>query len=273
MSRMLRFRKRNFGIPKRRFPEVLHSGRNILLKIEYDGTNYSGWQFQKNSNSIQETIEAALKRITGRKARLISCGRTDAGVHALGHIANFKTDSQMPLLRLQRALNGVLPKDIVMKEVGEVPLKFNSLRDAKSKLYVYTILNDPAGCAISRDHIRHVPYKLNVGLMRREAGCLLGRHDFKSFQAADAEWRGHSRSSVRTIKRLEVRKKGDLIKIEVEGDGFLYNMVRNIAGTLIEIGRGKFEPGSMKKILKAKNRELAGPTAPAKGLCLAEVKY
>jgi len=109
--------------------------------------------------------------------------------------------------------------------------------------------------------------------MRGAAKCLLGRHDFKSFQAADAEWRGRSRSSLRTIKRLEIKKRGDLIKIEVEGDGFLYNMVRNIAGTLIEIGRGRFKPGSMKKILKAKDRKLAGPTAPAKGLCLVEVKY
>ncbi|OGX30162.1 MAG: tRNA pseudouridine(38-40) synthase TruA [Omnitrophica WOR_2 bacterium RIFCSPLOWO2_12_FULL_51_24] len=243
--------------------------RNILLKIEYDGTNYAGWQYQKNAKSIQETMEAALKRITGRKARLISCGRTDAGVHALGHIANFVTDSQMPLFRLQKALNGVLPKDIVVKEVRDVPLKFNSSRDAKSKLYVYTILNDPAGCALSRGYVRHVPYKLNLNLMIGAAKCLLGRHNFKSFQAAD----NRKRSSVRTIKRLEIKKKGDLIKIEVEGDGFLYNMVRNIAGTLIEIGRGRFKPGSMKKILKAKDRKLAGPTAPAKGLCLVEVKY
>ncbi len=243
--------------------------RNILLKIEYDGTNYAGWQCQKNAKSIQETIEAALKRITGRKARLISCSRTDAGVHALGHIANFKTDSQLPLFRLQRALNGVLPKDIVIKEVREAPLKFNSLRDARSKSYVYTILNDPAGCAISRDHVRHVPYNLNVALMRREARCLIGKHDFKSFQAADKI----ERSSVRTIKRLDIKKRGELIKITIEADGFLYNMVRNIVGTLLEIGRGKFKPGSIAKILKAKDRKLAGPTAPAKGLCLTEVKY
>ena len=247
--------------------------RNILLKIEYDGTNYAGWQYQKNAKSIQEAIEAALKRITGRKARLISCGRTDAGVHALGHVANFKTTSTISLRNIRRGLNSVLPKDIVIKEAGEAPLKFNSQLDAKSKLYVYTILNRPTPTAISRDYVRHIPYELDLNLMKREARCLIGKHDFKSFQAADAEWRGYLRSSVRTIKKLEVRKKGDLIKIEVEGDGFLYKMVRNIAGTLIEIGRGRFKPRSMKKILKAKDRKLAGPTAPAKGLCLVEVKY
>ena len=243
--------------------------RNILLKIEYDGTNYSGWQYQKNSNSIQETIEAALKRITGRKVRLISCGRTDSGVHAVGHVANFKTTSTISPRNVQRGLNSVLPKDIVIKEAREATLKFNSQLDAKSKLYVYTILNRLTPMAISRNYVRHIPYELDLNLMRREAECLIGKHDFKSFQAAD----NRKRLSVRTIKRLEIEKKGDLIKIKVESDGFLYKMVRNIVGTLIEIGRDKFKPGIMKKILKAKNRKFAGPTAPAKGLCLVEVKY
>jgi len=243
--------------------------RNILLKIEYDGTNYSGWQTQKNAKSIQFILESAIKRITGKKSDLISCGRTDAGVHALGHIANFKTASDIPLYKLQRGLNSVIPKDIVIKEAREVSLKFHSRFDARSKVYTYTILNDSAPAAISRNHVHHVPYKLNFGLMRREAKCLVGRHDFKSFQAADRIERG----SVRTIKRLDVKKSGDLIKITVEADGFLYNMVRNIVGTLIEIGRGKFKLGSMSEILKAKDRRLAGPTAPAKGLCLMEVKY
>ncbi|MDP2942666.1 MAG: tRNA pseudouridine(38-40) synthase TruA [Candidatus Omnitrophota bacterium] len=243
--------------------------RNILLKIEYDGTNYSGWQSQKNSRSIQDTTEAALKRITGRKARLISCGRTDAGVHALGQIANFKTASHILLYKLQRGLNSVLPKDIVIKEIREAPLKFHSRFDARSKVYTYTILNGPAPAAISRNYVHHVPYKLNFGLMRREARCLVGKHDFKSFQAADKV----ERSSIRTIKRLDIKKAGNSIKITVEADGFLYNMVRNIIGTLVEIGRGRLKPGSMGKILKAKNRKLAGPTAPAKGLCLTEVKY
>jgi len=243
--------------------------RNILLKIEYDGTDYAGWQHQKNAKSIQDTIEAALKRITGRKARLISCGRTDSGVHALGHIANFKTGSKIPLFKLRRALNSVLPKDIVIKEAREAPLKFHSRFDAKSKVYRYTIANGSYPPAICRDFITHVPYNLNLTLMKREARALLGKHDFKSFQAADRI----ERSSVRVIKKLEIKKNGDAVKIDIEADGFLRNMARNIVGTLIDIGRGRLPAGSMAHILKAKNRKLAGETAPAKGLCLVEVKY
>lgn len=243
--------------------------RNIRLIIEYDGTNYAGWQIQKNAKSIQATLEAALKRILREKIKLISCGRTDSGVHAKGHVANFKTNSKIPLVNIQRGLNSILPKDIVIKEAKEVPLDFNSRFDAKSKVYRYTILNRSCPAALYRNYFYHIPYKLDINLMRREAKVLLGRHDFKSFQAADKK----ERSSVRTIKRLTVKKKGDFIEIEMEADGFLYNMARNIVGTLVEIGRGRFKPGSMKNILKAKDRNLAGRTAPAKGLCLAEVKY
>lgn len=243
--------------------------RNIILIIEYDGTNYAGWQIQKNSKSIQGTLEAALKRIAGEKVKLISCGRTDSGVHAKGHVANFKTNSKIPLVNLRRGLNSILPRDIVIKEAKEVPADFNSRYDAKSKVYRYTILNRPYPAALYRDYFYYVPYKLDLNLMKREAQFLLGRHDFKSFQAADKK----ERSSIRTIKKLKIERKGDFIEIKIEADGFLYNMVRNIVGTLIEIGRGRFKPGSMEKILGVRNRDLAGPTAPAKGLCLVEVKY
>lgn len=243
--------------------------RNIKLIIEYEGTNYAGWQIQKNAKSIQGTLESALKRIIGEKGRLISCGRTDSGVHAIGHVVNFKTKSKIPLSNLQRGLNSILPRDIVIKEVKEVALNFNSRFDAKSKVYRYTILNRSYPQALCRNYFYYVPYKLDLNTMKREAKCLVGRHDFKSFQAADKK----ERSSIRTIKKLEVERKKDVIEVEIEADGFLYNMVRNIVGTLIEIGRGRFKAGSMKKILKAKNRDLAGPTAPARGLCLVEVKY
>jgi tRNA pseudouridine38-40 synthase len=245
--------------------------RNILLKIEYDGSNYAGWQTQKNAQAIQPIVEAAIKTATGRKANLISSGRTDAGVHAVCLPANFKTDSDMPLHKLQLALNGILPKDIAVKEAKEAPLSFHSRYDAKSKVYTYTILNSPARAAILRGHVYHISDKLNVVLMRREAKCLVGRHNFKSFRAAPSEIK--KGSTVRAIKKLKVVKSGDLIKITVEADGFLYNMVRNIVGTLIAIGKGKIKPGSVVKILKARDRNLAGPTAPAKGLCLMEVKY
>lgn len=237
--------------------------------IEYDGSNYAGWQIQNNAKSIQGVLESALKRITDKKTRLISCGRTDAGVHAKGHVANFRTKSKIALVNLQKGLNSLLPRDIVIKEVKEVPLNFNARYDAKSKIYRYTILNRSHPAALFRDYFYYVPYKLNLSLMKREARPLLGRHNFKSFQAADKK----ERSSIRTIKKLRIESKADYIVIEIEADGFLYNMVRNIVGTLIEIGRGRFKAGSMKKILKAKNRNLAGPTAPAKGLCLAEVRY
>ncbi len=243
--------------------------RNIRLLIEYDGTNYAGWQIQKNAKSLQGTLESALRRITCEKVKLFSCGRTDSGVHAQGHVANFKADSKISLINLQRGLNSVLPKDIVIKKAEEVPLDFNSRYDAKSKVYRYTILNRLYPAALYRNYFHYVPYKLELNTMRREAKHLLGRHDFKSFQAADRK----ERSSVRTIKKLNIKRKSDFIEIEIEADGFLYNMVRNIVGTLIEIGRGRFQVGSMKKILKAKNRETAGPTAPAKGLCLVRVKY
>jgi tRNA pseudouridine38-40 synthase len=243
--------------------------RNILLKIEYDGTAYAGWQTQRNARTIQETIEAALKRLTNRKARLISCGRTDSGVHALGHVANFHTDSKMPVNRLQRALNSILPKDIVIKSCLEVHSGFHSRFDAISKTYRYTIMNGPSPSAVRRDFTAHIPYKLNFALMRREAKTLIGRHDFKSFQAADRI----ERSSVRTIKKLSLRKKGEQIEIDIEGDGFLYNMVRNIVGTLVDIGSGKIPAGSMARILRARDRKKAGDTAQARGLCLMEVIY
>lgn len=243
--------------------------RNIVLIIEYDGTNYSGWQIQKNAKSIQAALEAALKRITDEKVKLISCGRTDSGVHAISHIANFETKSKIALVRLQQGLNSILPRDIVIKAAEEAPLNFNSRYDAKSKVYRYTILNCSYPAALYRDYFYYVPYRLKLSTMKREAKFLLGRHDFKSFQAADKK----ERSSIRTIKKLTIKRMGDFIEMDIEADGFLYNMVRNIVGTLIEIGRGRFKPGSMKKILRAKDRDLAGPTAPAKGLCLVEVRY
>ncbi len=245
--------------------------RNILLKIEYDGSDYAGWQTQKNAQAIQPVVEAAIRTATGKKANLISSGRTDAGVHAVCLMANFKTDSDMPLHKLQLALNGILPKDIAVKEAREAPLSFHSRFDAKSKIYTYTILNSPARAAILRGHVYHISHKLNVALMRRESKRLVGRHDFKSFRAAPSE--NKKGSTVRAIKKLKVVKSGDLIKITVEADGFLYNMVRNIVGTLIAIGKGKLKAGDMEKILRAKDRKFAGPTAPARGLCLMEVKY
>jgi len=246
--------------------------RNLLLEIEYDGTNYCGWQVQsreKSKKSIQETLEKTLQKILQEKIKLIGSGRTDAGVHALAQIANFKTKSDIAAWKLQKALNGNLPDDIVIKRIEEAPLDFHSRFSAKSKIYRYSVLNRSYPSALLRYAIYFFPYPLNVKLMQKEAKVLLGKHDFKSFQATQKK----ENSSIRTLKKLDISKKGDMLTFELEADGFLYNMVRNIVGTLIEIGRGRFPPGSLKKILLAKNRKLAGPTIPARGLCLVRVNY
>ncbi|MFA5145304.1 MAG: tRNA pseudouridine(38-40) synthase TruA [Candidatus Omnitrophota bacterium] len=244
--------------------------RNLKLKIEYDGTNYCGWQVQRNiRQSIQATIEKALQKILQEKVRLIASGRTDAGVHAQAQIANFKTKSGIDLKKLQGALNGLLPADVVISGIEEKGLDFHSRFDAKSKIYRYTILNRPYPAALLRNTVYFYPFPLDITIMRKEARVLLGRHDFSSFRASSKLERG----PVRTIKSIKITKDKDSIYMDIEGDGFLYNMVRNIAGTLIESGRGKLPEGSIKKILSAKDRRSAGPAAPARGLCLVKVKY
>jgi tRNA pseudouridine38-40 synthase len=256
--------------------------RNIRLIIEYDGTNYNGWQKQnitagsqrclqgRRIRTVQEVFESALEKILQEKIRLISSGRTDSGVHALGQVVNFQTHSGISPMNLQRALNVLLPADIAVKSTKEVNPDFHSRYDARSKIYRYLILNRRTRCAIGSNYVHFVPYRLNTKLMKNEARVLTGKHDFKSFQAADKRLR----NSVRTIKRIRISSSGrDIVRIEIEADGFLYNMVRNIVGTLIVIGRGRLKKGAMKAILEAKDRKLAGPTAPAKGLCLVRVKY
>ncbi len=244
--------------------------RNIKLTIEYDGTGYAGWQLQaKKHKTIQGTLEKALWKILRRKIRIAGSGRTDAGVHARAQVANFKTNSGIAVEKLRLALNAVLPDDIAVIKAEDAAPDFHSRFSAKSKVYRYTVLNRKFRPAILRDTVYFVHYPLNVGLMRKEAKALLGRHNFKSFQAADKL----ERSSVRTIKSLKIARNGDSINIEIEADGFVYNMVRNIVGTLIDIGRGKFPKGSMRKILSAKDRKFAGQTVPAKGLCLLKIRY
>jgi len=244
---------------------------NIKLTIAYDGTHFAGWQTQKNAKTIQETIEKSLRKILKEKINLTGSGRTDSGVHAKAHIANFKTRKSIPPKRLQIALNANLPEGIVIRDAECVPLKFNSRFCAKSKVYRYTILNSKIDDPFLKKYYYKVSYRLNVALMRKEARFLQGRHDFKSFQAKSAL--SHIRNTKRTIKRIKIIKSGKFIYVDIEGEAFLHNMVRNIAGTLIEVGRGYLKPGSMKKILASRNRRKAGPTAPAKGLMLMEVKY
>jgi tRNA pseudouridine38-40 synthase len=244
---------------------------NFKLEIEYDGTNYCGWQAQRSRRfkSIQEVIEKALQKILREKVKLIASGRTDAGVHALGQVANFKTSTEIRPEKLMRGLNAILPEDIRVFRVQEMGPDFHSRFKARSKVYRYTVLNRKASSALERDTLFFYPYSLKIKLMQKEARVLLGRHNFKSFQASG----GKERDPVRTIKKIKILKEGERITFEIEADGFLYNMVRNIVGTLIEIGRGRFPAGSLKRILLAQDRRLAGPTAAAKGLCLFKVKY
>ncbi|MFA5311212.1 MAG: tRNA pseudouridine(38-40) synthase TruA [Candidatus Omnitrophota bacterium] len=245
--------------------------RNIRLEIEYDGSAYSGWQVQPKGRgrTIQAVIEKTLRKILQEKIKLIASGRTDAGVHARAQVANFFTRSGMLLNRLKIAMNGLLPEDIKVTGLNEKGKNFHSRFGAKSKVYRYTILNRGYSSPLLRNTVYFYPHPLDVELMRKEALSLLGKHDFSAFCAS----RGREKNPVKTVKKLSVIKKKDFVYINIEADGFLYNMARNIVGTLIEIGRGSLGAGSLKKILLSRKRALAGPNIPAKGLCLLEVKY
>lgn len=250
--------------------------RNIKLTIEYDGTYFEGWQVQReNQKTVQGEIEKALKKILKEKIRITGSGRTDSGVHALGQVANFKTKSEKKISEILNALNGNLTKDIVILKAEDAPLDFHAQYSVKTKTYRYTILNRETRCAQQKKLCLFYPYKLNLRLMREEAKCLVGLNDFKSFQASDPARRLKQKkgSTVRTIKKIDIRKKGDYIYIDIEANGFLYKMVRNIVGTLLEIGHGRLLKGSMKQILSQKNRDSAGYAAKAKGLSLLQVTY
>ena len=248
------------------------STRNIRLVIRYDGTHYSGWQFQKNAETVQGRIESALKRITGRKVKLIGAGRTDSGVHAVHQVANFKTRSRLALNRIKDALNSTLAEDILIVSAESVSLKFDSQRSARSKRYRYTVTTARFADPFIRHFAARFSYPLKIRSMRRAAKALTGRHDFRAFQAAGYT-PSLSRSTVRTIKKIKIEKRGDLVYIDLWANGFLYNMARIIAGTLLEIGRGKMPEESIQEILLKRDRRSAGPTAPARGLCLMNVEY
>lgn len=244
--------------------------RKFRILIEYEGTRYNGWQIQPNGLGIQEVLQSKLKKITKKKTNVIASGRTDAGVHAEGQVAHFRTTSQMTPREFLKALNSLLPADIVVKKVEEVSLDFHAQMSATRKRYRYVILNRdyPSALQCRQAHYMATP-TLNVTAMRKAARCLVGKKDFKSFQGSGCI----ANSTVREIFKLTIAKKEDFIQITVDGSGFLKYMVRNIVGTLIEIGSGKMSPEDMKKILNSSNRRLAGPTAPSRGLCLVKVFY
>lgn len=258
--------------------EVMPSGRNIKLEIEYDGTFFCGWQIQNRSldsrkskkESIQGLLENNLSKILREKIKVVGSGRTDSGVHALGQVANFRTDSDISLEKIKHSLNSLLPAEIAIKNISCVKEDFHSRYQVKSKVYRYLILNQKYPSVFQHKYSWHVPYDLNLRLMKQEAKTLLGEHDFKSFCASGSS----VKNTVRNIKRISIKNAVSAkITIEIEADGFLYNMVRNIVGTLVEIGRGKFKEGSLKKILSLKDRKVAGLTAPPWGLFLVKVNY
>lgn len=249
--------------------------RNIKLTIEYDGTHFHGWQIQSpGKRTVQGEIARALKIIFRRKISLIGSGRTDSGVHAVGQVANFKINSSLSTDTIVRALNANLPEDIVIRNAKGVPSVFNAQFSAKRKTYRYTILNRSERPGLERDFVFHYPLALDVVAMRRAAKIIKGKKDFRSFMAADpADSNDKNKNTVRTISRLVVKKTGDLITIEVSANGFLYKMVRNIVGTLLEAGKRRINPHQVRQILDARNRCMAKATAPAKGLCLMKVAY
>ena len=244
--------------------------RNIKLTIEYDGKDFNGWQKQPNKLNIQGTIEKAIEAVTKEVVDLNASGRTDAGVHALAQVANFKTNSNIPIEKIAIALNTKLKKSIRIKKAEEVEEKFHSRLSCKRKTYRYIINNSEYGTAIYRNLETNIPMKLDVNKMKEAAKYFEGEHDFKAFKASGTS----SKNSTRTIYKAEVKKvQGDKIYIELTGNGFLYNMVRIISGTLVEVGLGKLQPEDIPNIIKEQKRELAGKTLPPYGLYLISVEY
>ena len=244
--------------------------RNIRLTLSYDGTDFHGWQTQPARRTVQETLEKAIADLTGEKrVRVNASGRTDSGVHAVAQVVNFQTTANHAPDVVLRAVNARLPEDVVISDAVEVPLEFDANRDAKRKLYRYVIHDGKVPNPFLRRYCCHSRYQLDAEAMRAAAECLKGTHDFHSFET---EWPNRA-SSVRTILHLAVNRVGEWIWIDVEADGFLYNMVRAIAGTLMNVGRGYWPMEEVARILEAKDRTLAGPTAPAQGLFLMRVTY
>jgi tRNA pseudouridine38-40 synthase len=247
--------------------------RFFRMTVSYDGTCYSGWQVQPGECTIQRALEEALTRITGRSIRVVASGRTDAGVHAVGQVVSFCAETRLPPETLQKAINANTPDDIFVREVATAPIGFHAIRDAVSKHYRYLIQDGPHRDLFSRAYAWFIPRPLDVDQMQAAARVMIGRHDFRSFEAAGAP----RRSSVRTIYRLDVGRIElnctQPIAVDVEADGFLYNMVRNIVGSLVLVGRGDYDAAWVSQVLSGMDRKLAGPTAPACGLTLMEVRY
>lgn len=239
------------------------------MVISYDGTRYHGFQYQENAYTIQEALEKALYKLYGEKIRVGAAGRTDAGVHARGQVVSFRSGRRIPGTRLKQALNGILPRDIVVTEACEVDNAFLSRKDARGKVYTYTIDNGSYPDVFMRNYSWYLPCRLDLESMREAAAFFQGEHDFKAFRSAGSP----VTTTVRTIYSLTVTRKNSFIILRFEGNGFLYKMVRSITGTLVKVGLGKRTLEEVTAALENGISRYAGPTAPAKGLCLEKVLY
>lgn len=243
--------------------------RNIKLIIEYDGTNYAGWQRQKNIITIQEKVERAIEELTGEETHITGSSRTDAGVHAKGYTGNFYTNSKISVEKFTGAINSKLPLDIVILHSFEVPHEFHSRYNSTGKLYSYTIINRREPVAVGRNYIYHHKRILDSEAMKVAAQYFIGTHDFSAFKNLGSS----VKTSVRTITKLDIVRNEEIIKVYIAADGFLYNMVRIIVGALIRVGEGKINPNEIKNIIESKERAKAGKSVPPSGLCLEEVFY
>ena len=244
--------------------------RNIRLLIEFDGTGLFGWQRQADRPTVQGHLESALARLTGEKISVIGAGRTDAGVHARGQTANFKTDSRLTESDILRGGNALLPPQIAILTAEQVPLDFHARYDARSKVYDYYLYLSPIRPALRRRFVWHLQPGLDLETMGAALARLVGRHDFASFQSTGSG----VKNTVRNVLEASISSRPEgLVRISIEADGFLRQMVRAVVGTLVDVGRGRTGPAGFEEIMRAKDRSRAGPTAPAHGLCLREVRY
>jgi len=241
--------------------------RNIRLRLEYDGTAFSGWQYQPGRRTVQGVLEEKLGELLEEKVSLIGAGRTDAGVHALGQVANFKTSRGLPLRAFVPGLNRLLPSDIAVLEAQEVALDFHSRFHAKRRCYRYQLITNRS--PLRERYAWYVRYRLDVGVLTRSAAKIIGRHDFTSFSSSQAE----AESFLVNVSKAGWKQKGDSLTFEIEADRFLHNMVRILVGTMVDMARGKLNPGDLSAILKARDRRRAGRTAPPQGLFLVRVSY
>lgn len=261
--------------PSEAEPATVHGEapqRRLKLTLAYDGSEFSGWQFQQGKRTVQGVLETALHRLTGEPIRTLASGRTDAGVHALGQVASFVTRNQLPEAVFQRALNSYLPDDVRVRAVEPTGLRFHAMRDTLRKTYRYVIDDGPEIDLFRRRHVWKTRDRLNDEAMREASAYLLGRHDFAAYQSA-----GSPRpDTVRTVERLDIERlphAAEELRVEITADGFLYRMVRNIVGQLVEVGRGAQPPESVATILAGRDRRQLGPSAPAHGLYLVSVEY